>query len=391
MIASLPILLAILLSPNTANAASCTAIGDCLNDGTSAYFDTSGITYNSATGKFSGNLVSNLCPNYVHSNYSYSGTTWTSYGKAKPTCVTKNVAQYASAAPTAAPLREAIGYTVAGVLIFGPMDNGFLVGQACTSTTTGTCDSGTDVDACFIQMAQQCGSTFLPYMGTDLCGGHASPYHNHKDFVCLYDRNSTGHSPLIGFALDGRGIYGFKESSYSYPTDLDWCGGHYGNVPATTINGVTYPAASNVYHYHTQPQAPFTVGCYGPITSYAACAALYPTCGTGTSTLTGVDSSGSSCSYSYDTDCPCFGAGLTFNKNQMCAVTTVVPAAVTYTAWGTSTTTSSALSTGAIVGIVIGSIVGLAAIVGIALFVRSRMIKKTQGSVAVASSELEAK
>ncbi|KAJ3027573.1 UNVERIFIED_CONTAM: hypothetical protein HDU68_003564 [Siphonaria sp. JEL0065] len=248
------------------------------------------------------------------------------------------------------------------------MDNGFSAGQACTSNA-GTCDSGTDVKVCFVQMEQQCGSSaFEPWMGLDLCGGHASPYHNHIDFVCQYDRNATGHSSLIGFALDGRGIYGYKESSYSYPTDLDWCGGHYGNVPASTVNGVTYPAASNVYHYHTQPQAPFTLGCYGPITSYAACAALYPsTCGTGSSTLTGVASDGSTCSYSYDTDCP---------------------SAVTFTAWGSvETTTSTALSAGAIAGIVIGSIVGLVAIVGVAWFCRAQYLKKKNGVVAIASEE----
>lgn len=69
-----------------------------------------------------------------------------------------------------------------------------------------------------------------------------------------------------------------KESSYSYPTDLDYCGGtrpvltvgHYGPVPEYTINGVTYPAASNVYHYHTQPVAPWTVGCYGTMLRVAA-------------------------------------------------------------------------------------------------------------------------
>lgn len=122
--------------------------------------------------------------------------------------------------------------------------------------------------------------------------------------MCDYNKNASGHSPLIGIALDGRGIYGLKESSYSLPTDLDACGGHYGPVPATTIGGVTYPAASNVYHYHTQTVAPFTVGCFGPVSSLAQCKGLYGTCSSGTTTLSGLNGS-ATCSYEYDTDCPC--------------------------------------------------------------------------------------
>ncbi|KAJ3017359.1 UNVERIFIED_CONTAM: hypothetical protein HDU68_011733 [Siphonaria sp. JEL0065] len=341
--------------------AACTARGTCSHAGTDGYVDTSGITYNSASGIFTGNIVTNLCPNYPNSNYTYSGTTYTSMAGAMPTCTTASLNQYA--AGVAAPLRGEVGYTIAGQSVFGPLDNGFYAGQICT-VTAGTCDTGTDVRAY-------------------LCGGHATSYHMHTDFVCHYDRNATGHSALIGFALDGRGIYGYKESSYSYPTDLDWCGGHYGDVPASIVNGVTYPAASNIYHYHTQPQAPFTIGCFGPIASYAACTALYSsTCGSGMSTLTGVASDGSTCSYSYDTDCPCYGAALTFTHNQMCAVSTTVPAAVTFTAWGSVETTSTALSAGAIAGIVIGSIVGLVAIVGVAWFCRSQYLKKKRGVVA---------
>ncbi|KAJ3282371.1 hypothetical protein HDU79_009962, partial [Rhizoclosmatium sp. JEL0117] len=246
------------------------------------------------------------------------------------------------------------------------MDNGFTTGSAC-STSQSSCDAGTDVYVCMTQLAQQCGSSFQPWMGLDVCGGHASPYHNHQDPLCLYDHAASGHSPLVGFALDGYGIYGVKESTYSFPTDLDWCGGHTGVVPAFTLNGVTYPSTS-VYHYHIQTSAPFTLGCYGPASSYAVCAAMYSTCGTGYSTLTGTGG----CSYSYDTDCPCFGSALTYTKNQMCGVSTTVPAAITYTPWGSS---SGGLSGGAIAGIVIGSIIGFVALIGVGLFIRNRMGK----------------
>ncbi|KAJ3303638.1 hypothetical protein HDV03_003612 [Kappamyces sp. JEL0829] len=226
------------------------------------------------------------------------------------------------------------------------MDAGFTSGQVCTG---GTCDAGTDVGVCEAQLKIQCGSSFNAKMFLDQCGGHANVYHFHTDLACSYNQNATGHSALIGIALDGRGIYGMKESSYSYPTDLDYCGGtrpvltvgHYGPVPEYTINGVTYPAASNVYHYHTQPVAPWTVGCYGPVTTLASCQSLYSTCGTGSSAMSGTFSNGSSCSYSYDTDCPCYGKNLVFDSNQKCGEATTLAAAVTLTANLYSTSTSS--------------------------------------------------
>ena len=83
------------------------------------------------------------------------------------------------------------------------------------------------------------------------------------DPTCIYTTPATvatygsalGHSPLIGFALDGRGLYGLYEttSTYAY-LSLDACNGHWGPVPAwsgTNTDGTTisYSAATNVYHY----------------------------------------------------------------------------------------------------------------------------------------------
>lgn len=70
--------------------------------------------------------------------------------------------------------------------------------------------------------------------------------------ACEYASSSTtGHSPLVSVMLDGRGAYGLYEAAGGVkPTDLDACGGHFGPVPATVFENVTYPAAANVYHYH---------------------------------------------------------------------------------------------------------------------------------------------
>jgi hypothetical protein len=74
------------------------------------------------------------------------------------------------------------------------------------------------------------------------------------------------------------------QTTNTLPTDLDACNGHYGPVPARTIGGVTYPAATNVYHYHATAEAPYTNGCFGPVASIAAGKALYTTCNDGDST-----------------------------------------------------------------------------------------------------------
>ena len=56
--------------------------------------------------------------------------------------------------------------------------------------------------------------------GFDSCLGHPAPngeYHHHLNPKCLYnDRDSSRHSPLIGFALDGYPIYGAY--AYANPT-----------------------------------------------------------------------------------------------------------------------------------------------------------------------------
>jgi hypothetical protein len=51
----------------------------------------------------------------------------------------------------------------------------------------------------------------------DSCYGHpdgSGKYHNHVDPVCLYTKNSSAHSPIIGWMLDGFPLYG----PYGYTT-----------------------------------------------------------------------------------------------------------------------------------------------------------------------------
>jgi hypothetical protein len=74
----------------------------------------------------------------------------------------------------------------------------------------------------------------------DDCGGHVNPhvgYHYHAATGCSAEHAQTdGHSPLIGYATDGFGMYARTTDGNEAPTDLDACGGH-----EDTVRG---------YHYH---------------------------------------------------------------------------------------------------------------------------------------------
>ena len=70
----------------------------------------------------------------------------------------------------------------------------------------------------------------------------------HTDLACDYSKTAAGHSALIGVMLDGRGLYGQYETTGTAPTNLDWCSGHTGAVPAYSSGNISFAAATSVYH-----------------------------------------------------------------------------------------------------------------------------------------------
>lgn len=93
----------------------------------------------------------------------------------------------------------------------------------------------------------------------DSCWGHpdqSGTYHYHMLSPCMSDPG-TGHSNLLGYALDGFGIYGPRGEDGEALTsaDLDACHGH---THAITWNGKTVV----MYHYHLTYDYPYSVGCY---------------------------------------------------------------------------------------------------------------------------------
>lgn len=96
----------------------------------------------------------------------------------------------------------------------------------------------------------------------DTCGGHperSGVYHYHGPSICMKDNagKSAQHSDLVGYVLDGFGLYGLYDESGKLLTnaDLDECHGH-----THSINWDGQQA--NMYHYHLTQEYPYSVGCF---------------------------------------------------------------------------------------------------------------------------------
>ena len=93
----------------------------------------------------------------------------------------------------------------------------------------------------------------------DSCGGHPEGrgvYHRHTVPPCLY-AGAKGRYKLVGFALDGLGIYVERDASGQLLTDadLDACHGRRSRVK---WNGKVV----RVYHYVVTQEYPYTLGCF---------------------------------------------------------------------------------------------------------------------------------
>jgi YHYH protein len=94
----------------------------------------------------------------------------------------------------------------------------------------------------------------------DVCAGHpdgSDTYHHHDIPPCILNKTKNGRSTLVGYALDGYGIYVEKNAHGAMPTnvDLDACHGTTSKVP---WNGKLV----RIYHYVATLEYPYTVGCF---------------------------------------------------------------------------------------------------------------------------------
>ena len=95
----------------------------------------------------------------------------------------------------------------------------------------------------------------------DSCHGHpdqSSTYHYHGWLqTCVTDAGSaTQNSSLLGYALDGYGIYGpWYNGKVLTSADLDQC---HGTTSTVNWHGVS----TSIYHYVSTYDFPYTLGCY---------------------------------------------------------------------------------------------------------------------------------
>lgn len=93
----------------------------------------------------------------------------------------------------------------------------------------------------------------------DTCDGHpmmAGMYHYHVVSPCLAPTTPSS-STLVGYALDGYGIYVERNGAGNLPTDADLDACH-GRTSEVLFNNKMV----DVYHYDATLEYPYTVGCY---------------------------------------------------------------------------------------------------------------------------------
>jgi hypothetical protein len=94
----------------------------------------------------------------------------------------------------------------------------------------------------------------------DVCHGHPNQnfgYHYHSLSPCILSKEALTHTTLVGWALDGFGIYVEYNSHGQLLTDsdLDACHGRTSVVP-------WHGKMVDIYHYDMTFEFPYTVGCF---------------------------------------------------------------------------------------------------------------------------------
>ena len=107
----------------------------------------------------------------------------------------------------------------------------------------------------------------------DACQGHPQEggvYHYHSVSTCIDDKRlPDGHSALVGYALDGFGIFGRygEGGKLLSSSDLDECHGHVHAIPWDGKMVV-------MYHYHATWDFPYTISCMRGAYSMASMAKI---------------------------------------------------------------------------------------------------------------------
>jgi YHYH protein len=137
-----------------------------------------------------------------------------------------------------------------------PIDPTLAPAATCTPGAIGILNTG----SVLFNALDAPGRDALAHEVQDGCQGHPEPsgvYHYHSISTCLPDKTTrNGHSELVGYILDGFGIYGRHGigGKVLASADLDECHGH---THIINWNGRDV----EMYHYHATWDFPYTVGC----------------------------------------------------------------------------------------------------------------------------------
>ena len=131
---------------------------------------------------------------------------------------------------------------------------------AATPSCTGLGPIGLLTDGVLLYNAlDDAGRDAAAHETQDECNGHPDGqdrYHYHDVPSCILAQ-ATGSSVLVGYALDGYGIYVERDAHGNLPTnaDLDAC---HGRTSEVMWNG----QPTSIYHYDATLEYPYTVGCF---------------------------------------------------------------------------------------------------------------------------------
>lgn len=127
---------------------------------------------------------------------------------------------------------------------------------SCVGGTIGVMKNGVPLFSAFDAGGRDAVATEIQ----DRCDAHpekTGQYHYHGLSSCLYQSSSDARSELLGWALDGFGIYAERDSEGTMlsSADLDKC---HGRTSTVTWNG----KQKRMYHYVATLDFPYMVACY---------------------------------------------------------------------------------------------------------------------------------
>lgn len=127
---------------------------------------------------------------------------------------------------------------------------------SCVGGTVGVMKSGVPLFSAFDAGGRDAVATEIQ----DDCEAHpekTGQYHYHGLSSCLYDSDSEARSELLGWALDGFGIYVERDADGTMlsSADLDEC---HGRTSSVSWNG----KRRRMYHYVMTLDFPYAVACY---------------------------------------------------------------------------------------------------------------------------------